>query len=164
MIQKIDQTDNFAGTNNEEIVTWDPKIYATGIKLIDAQHKALVDLTNQLYQAALARDKFLETAFKEAMSRMVEYVRFHFSAENELLERIKYPEWHDHKKQHETLVMQILEAAKSYEEGNKFAPNTFVRTLKDWVFSHIAISDKGYSAYVSEQKKKGLLTDKEIEG
>ena len=163
MTVKNDTTNSSQDTGNMEIVEWGP-MYVTGIELIDVQHKELVKLTNVLYQACMTRDKFLPVAFKEAMSGMVEYVRFHFSAENELLERIKYPDYHDHKKQHETLVRNILEAAKSYDEGNKFIPNNFVRSLRDWVFGHIAISDKNYSAYVSEQKKKGLLTDKDIEG
>ena len=147
--------------NSFEIVQWEAK-YATGIEIIDIQHKKLVDLTNELYRACLSRDASVEEMFKEAMGRMVEYVRYHFSEEQDLLQRINYPDYHDHKKQHDTLVMQILSAAKGYNEGKKFVPNNFVRTLKDWVFGHIAVSDKIYSGYVHEQKKKGLLTDEQL--
>jgi hemerythrin len=44
----------------------------------------------------------------------------------------------------------------------KFVPNNFVRTLKDWVFGHIAVYDKLYRAYVTEQLRKGELTEKEL--
>ena len=160
---KNDAITNVSESNNVQVVEWGP-MYVTGIKLIDGQHKELVNLTNQLYHACMNRDEYLGLVFKDTMGRMVEYVRFHFSAENELLERIGFPDYHDHKKQHETLIKNILAAAKSYDEGNRFMPNIFVHTLKEWVFGHIAISDKNYSAFVSEQKKKGLLSDKEIEG
>ena len=60
-----------------EVVLWDEK-YATGIEVIDAQHKQLVELTNQLYVACIAKPDILQTVFKEAMHKMVEYVHFHF--------------------------------------------------------------------------------------
>jgi hemerythrin len=96
------------------------------------------------------------------MSRMVEYVRFHFSAEQELLLRVKYPGFQEHKKQHDVLVRDILEAVKGYSEGKKFVPNHFVRTLRDWILGHIAHFDKLYASYIVTQKKKGLLSDLEI--
>jgi hemerythrin len=157
------KTNNPEVFDGGEIVSWSDR-YATGIQKIDDQHRQLVILTNNLYKACLQNSKEAETKFKESMSLMVEYVRFHFSDELKILERVKFPGFPEHKKQHETLVKNVLEAAKEYNEGTRYVPNSFVRTLKEWVFSHIAISDKVYSAYIMKQKEKGLLTDKDIEG
>ncbi|MDR2729857.1 MAG: bacteriohemerythrin [Treponema sp.] len=156
-------TDNNTGTGGRDMVVWDEK-YATGIALIDSQHKELFSLTNELFQACLGKEEALEGVFKETMERMVNYVRFHFSAEQELLQRLKYPDYHEHKKQHETLVREILEAVKEYSSGKKFIPNQFVRTLRDWILSHIAVRDKLYAVYIAVQKKKGLLSDLQING
>jgi hemerythrin len=155
-------TDSFLSPSSD-IVVWGEK-YATGIKMIDQQHRELVDLTNNLFHACLEGAQTANPAFMEAMHRMVEYVRFHFGVENGLLERIKFPGAIEHKKLHDTLIKQILEAAAKFKEGQKFVPNHFVRTLKDWVFGHIAIHDKFYAAYAEEQKKKGLLSDQMIKG
>jgi hemerythrin len=155
---KTDNNQITRGNNSAEIVKWGPK-YEVGIKLIDAQHRELVSLTNELYRACIARDDSLGTVFKEAMSTMVKYVRFHFGAENELMKRIEYPNYLAHTKEHKILISKILEAAKDYEKGNKFAPNHFVRTLKEWIFGHIAVSDQIFAVYVSELKKKGNFTD-----
>jgi len=144
-----------------EIVIWDNK-YITGIGLIDHQHKQLVDLTNELYSACHAREEELCDTFKHAMSGMVEYVHFHFSTELELLRKLKFPEYHEHKMMHDTLIQNILTAAKDFNEGKKFVPNHFVRTLKDWIFSHIAIHDKEYALYVKDQIRLGLLTQQFI--
>ena len=144
--------------NSMEIVTWGPK-YATGIASIDKQHKDLVDLTNKLYHACLTRDENIETAFGDAVSRLVEYVRLHFTDELTLLKRINYPRYAEHKEEHDNLVRNILYSAADYEVGKKLVPNQFVRTLKDWIFGHIAVSDQIYSGYVNEQKKKGLLKE-----
>jgi len=165
MINQNDRLGNVHIKKNTEIVIWEDK-YVTGIELIDTQHKKLVELTNQLYLACLAGDEVTSTVFKDAMSRMVEYVRFHFTAELKLLDAINYPDYHNHKKMHDDLVREILDAARDYSEGKKFVPNNFVRTLKDWIFGHIAVYDKIYAAYVADERRKGTLTDrmlKEIE-
>ena len=143
---------------NDEIVVWDPK-YAVGIKLIDDQHRELVNLTNQLFAACKVRSDSINTVFSETMKKMVEYVRFHFTAENSLLEHVRYPDIAEHKNQHDVLIKEILASVKNFNEGNKFVPNTFVRTLKEWIFGHIMVSDKAYSRYILEQKKNGLLKD-----
>ena len=152
---------NALGLNDEEFVKWGEK-YATGIGLIDDQHRRLVILTNQLYHACFAGDEVLGTVFKEAMSRMVEYVRFHFTAEQNLLEKINYPKWAEHKNKHDALVKDILETAKEYNEGRKFVPNHFTRLLRDWVFSHIAVEDHIYAKYIQDQIKKGLLSESQL--
>jgi hemerythrin len=154
-------TDIGIGPASNQIVTWDNKL-ATGIELIDSQHMELVELTNKLYQACISGDD--GAVFKEAMGRMVNYVRFHFGAEQQLLERIRYPDYADHKKQHDTLVKQILNTVKAAGEGKNFVANNFVRTLKEWIFGHIAFADRQYSLYVADQKRKGLLTDQMIAG
>jgi len=144
-------------SDNKDIVSWGPK-YATGVNIIDKQHKELVDLTNKLYHACLNRNEDMDTTFKEAMHRLVEYVRIHFTDEQALLKDIDFPNYAEHKKEHEDLIKDILEASKNYGAGIKLVPNHCVRTLKDWIFSHIAIADKLITRYVKDQKNKGLLT------
>jgi hemerythrin len=158
----INESNHIMGAHkkkNTEVVVWDDK-YATGIEVIDNQHKQLVELTNQLYLACLAGDEVISTVFKDAMGHMVDYVRFHFAAELKLLSAVNYPDYHNHKKMHDDLVHEILGAAKDYSEGKKFVPNNFVRTLRDWIFGHIAVYDKIYAAYVADEIRKGVITEK----
>ncbi|MCL1815112.1 MAG: bacteriohemerythrin [Treponema sp.] len=157
----IAKDDGALGSSNPVLVTWEEK-YVIGIELIDTQHKELLNLTNELYRACLTGEE--GPMFKEIMHRMVEYVRFHFNAEQKLLEKINYPLFLEHKKQHDDMVKSILDAAKDFNEGKKFVANNFVRTLKDWVFGHIALADRKYAAFVDNQKKKGLLTDRMLTG
>ena len=133
---------------NNDLVVWDDG-YRTGIELIDNQHKVLVDLTNKLFQACRGRDgeEELHSAFKTTMGNMVEYVRFHFSAEEDMLRRINYPKFSEHKKQHEALIQMILDSVKDHMSGKPFIPNRFVRNLRDWIFGHIAVSDKDYAIF-----------------
>ena len=146
-----------------QLVSWSDKL-TVDIEIIDMQHKELVNLTNELYRACLITDPTLTAVFKETMSRLVDYVRFHFTTEIEIMERINFPNTQSHKMQHDQLIMQILKAVHDYNRGKKFIPNQFVRTLKDWIFSHVAIYDQEYATFVRTQKNRGLLTDKDIYG
>ena len=149
----------------DEIIVWDAK-YATGVNVIDIQHRQLVKLANELYAACIAKGDKLQSVFKESMKRMVDYVHYHFDAELVLLNKLGYPDYANHKKMHEDLIKKILDAVKDHDDGKKFVPNKFVRTLVDWVFSHIAFYDKQYSLYVAEKIRTGAISPdkmKEIE-
>lgn len=147
------------GDDQEEIliVEWD-KRYSVGIPLIDEQHKALIQNANTLYQGCRAGGDDERTAyFNRAVKSVVDYVTYHFSAEEKMLERIRYPELQRHKKQHETFVQKLLDDVKEYGEGKKFVPNNFVRFLRDWILSHIAVEDTKYARYLMNLKKSGRL-------
>ena len=140
-----------------EIVVWEEK-YNTGIKLIDEQHRELAGLINELYRACRAGEE-VGVAFKAAMSRMVEYVHHHYATEQKFMLKIKYPGYNEHLKEHDVLVKDILGSAKDFNQGKRFVPHHFVRTLRDWLLSHIAVSDKQYAAYFVDQLKKGHKFD-----
>ena len=141
-----------------ELITWDHK-YDTGIEVLDNQHKQLIEMTNELYNACMKGDKLLSDLFKETMHHMVEYVHFHFSAELKFMKSINYPGYHDHKLMHDKLIKDILAAAKDAKDDKKFVPNNFVRILRDWIIGHIAVYDKDYALYVKDQRRLGLITD-----
>ena len=162
-VYKTDPADLLARADSESFIPWNES-FSVGIEFIDKQHKHLFALTNQLYQACRAGGDERYTAFKEAMSRVVEYVRFHFTAEQDLLQRVKYPDYAEHKGEHDKLIMQVIDFTKENSENKRFVPNNFVRFLKEWIVGHIGHNDKMYGFYIAEQKKKGLLSDKDIEG
>ncbi|MDR2795233.1 MAG: hemerythrin family protein, partial [Spirochaetaceae bacterium] len=103
------------------------------------------------------KDAEAKARFKSTIGAMVNYVSEHFSAEERLLQRIKYPAYAEHKREHDSFVKKVLEQVKDFSEGKSFVPNNFVRYLKDWILSHIAMSDKLYSEYIFKLKKEGRL-------
>jgi hemerythrin len=135
-------------------VEWDNR-YSVGIPLIDDQHKELIRLTNELYKSCLAGEETAKTNFMAAVKGTVDYVKYHFGVEEKLLQNVKYPEFAEHKKAHEEFVKHILGEVQDFQDGKKFVPNVFVRYLKDWILSHIAVADRKYSAYILNLKKQG---------
>jgi hemerythrin len=152
----MQRKNEFPIEESKVLVEWDDK-YSVRIPFIDEQHKQLIALTNELYRACLSGGEAAKAQFKETARGVVDYINYHFSAEEKMMETIAYPEIAEHKKEHETLVKQIVEDVKRFEEGSRFVPNTFVRTLKDWILAHIAVSDTRYSEYIMGLKKQGAL-------
>ncbi|MDR2434120.1 MAG: bacteriohemerythrin [Treponema sp.] len=138
------------------LVEWDNR-YSVGIQLIDDQHKKLIEMTNTLYKGCLEGDEAARSYFMETIHETVDYVKYHFSAEEKLLGNVKYPELAEHKREHEDFVKKVLEEVGTFQSGKKFVPNVFVRFLKDWVLTHIAVQDKKYAQYILNLKKQGLL-------
>jgi hemerythrin len=143
-------------SNNSVIVEWDNR-YLIGIPLMDEQHKELIRLTDTLYESCLQGDDAAQASFREAIRVAVDYVKFHFSAEEQILKNINYPDFAAHKKAHKEFAKEILWEVSDFEEGKKFVPNVFVRFLRDWILTHIAMMDKNYSRYIHELKKKDAL-------
>jgi hemerythrin len=140
----------------DNFVDWDDR-YSLGIPLIDAQHKRLIVITNDLHFACQASDGKLDERFKEAVHNAVAYVQYHFSTEEKIMEKVKYPDFAKHKKEHNDFVKEILTKVKEFEKGNIFVPISFVIYLRDWVLTHIAITDIKMAAFILEMKKAGKL-------
>ncbi|MGP1594811.1 MAG: bacteriohemerythrin [Treponema sp.] len=127
-------------------VTWDTS-YDLGIEVIDKQHKHLVNLMNQLYNACLDDKGVLDETFKSVMKELVDYVVFHFKDEEKIMEAINYAGLKAHKQTHERFIKEILTSVQAYQNGKQLVPNTFVRFLRDWLFNHILVDDKDWSRH-----------------
>ena len=84
-------------------ITWDSS-YEVGIEIVDKQHRHLVDLTNELYNACIGERDELDQKFKDVMKELVEYVMVHFRDEEKIMEGIRYPKFKEHKQKHEDFV------------------------------------------------------------
>ena len=65
---------------------WGEEFYA-GIGTVDEQHHALVDLFNRLSSSLTEREGAGEAAVQLAYSQLIDYTKYHFSAEEDLMQR-----------------------------------------------------------------------------
>ena len=129
-----------------DFVSWDSS-YDVKIEIVDKQHRHLVALMNELYNACLGEKGALEQKFRDVMKELVDYVLVHFKDEERIMEAINYPKLKEHQQKHQDFVKTMLGSVNAYTSGKQFVPNTFVRFLRDWLFNHILIEDKELSRY-----------------
>jgi hemerythrin len=132
-----------------------------GVKIIDDQHKGLLDFVNDLYSHSTGNEKEERLYFKEVIQQAVEYIKTHFATEEKFMIATKYPGYAAHKKTHDSFTLTVIDSVKEYETGKRLVLEKFARFLKDWVLSHIAIEDKQYSDYfwkIATRKADGKLS------
>ena len=150
-------------TEEQSYISWDDR-FSVGIPLIDNQHKKLIDMTNMLYNACRSDLASAKEQFKNTVQEAVAYVKYHFSMEEQIMEKTAYPEFAAHKKLHIEFVQQLLANIADFQSGKKFVPNNFVRFLREWVLSHIAIVDSKVGSYIVGLQAKGQLGKITIKG
>ena len=140
----------------ENIITWQ-KGYSVRLALIDEQHMNLVRLTNKLFHGCLDGRDSAKDAFREAIRETVDYVGYHFSTEEKLMERVAYPELKQHKQEHINFIREVLKQLEEFNAKKISAPMAFVYFLKDWTLHHIAVSDRKMGDYFLMLQKSGAL-------
>jgi len=141
----------------QTLITWETR-FAVGVKIIDEQHKKLIDIINDLYIGScnaleIQSPEENEKAFKTAISAAVEYIQVHFTTEEKLMAEYNYPEYSAHKSKHEDFVQQVRQTVNRFETGYPQVTMAFVSFLRDWLLEHIVITDKVLATYL---RNKGV--------
>jgi hemerythrin len=132
-----------------------------GIKLIDDQHKGLLELVNEVFNHSTGNERAEREYFKEVIGQAVDYVKVHFATEEKYLLALKFPDYEEHKKAHNDFVLAIVKSVRDFEAGKRMVLINFTRFLKDWVLGHIAVMDVKYSEYfkkIASRKADGTLS------
>jgi hemerythrin len=127
------------------LIEWSPKM-SVGIASIDADHRKLVTLVNDLYEAMSIGEgsKVLERVLKE----LIEYTRTHFVREETLFRTHGYEHEAEHKAQHDKLLQTVDDLKRRVDAGERVSPVATGQFLKQWLTEHIMGSDMAYSAFL----------------
>ncbi len=124
---------------------WDDQ-YSVNVWEMDEQHKKLVTMLNDLFEAMLS-GKGRETLGK-VLTGLISYTRIHFAAEEELMKKNGFPEYPIHKKEHDALTQKVLELDKRFRTSTVSITVETGNFLKDWLTHHILHSAKKYGQYL----------------
>jgi len=122
---------------------------SVGIEEIDQQHKKLVSLIDDLYQA-MSKGKGkeeLEIIFKE----LFDYVKTHFFAEEKLMFVHHYDGYEGHKREHQKFVEQLKKYKEKFDQGDRKVAIEVSKFLKEWLINHIMKTDQQYAPYLKER-------------
>ena len=140
----------------KDIVMWQ-NTYSVRIRLIDEQHKHLILLTNKLFTSCLGDRERSKRTFLTTIREAVDYVGYHFSTEEKLMERVNYPGYRKHKQEHVDFVREVFRQLEEYNTGKSTAPLSFVYFLRDWILYHVAVSDRQMGDHFLHMHRSGEL-------
>lgn len=124
--------------------------FVTGVTEIDRQHRWLVNLTNALYETLNNLDD-QAPPIGETLERLVDYTVNHFVLEEELFQRLGYPETKAHKAEHDAFTKKVVDLLLRHEAGEEVTEDT-AKLLKGWLTHHILKVDKAYVSFFAERK------------
>ncbi|QQS35451.1 MAG: bacteriohemerythrin [Ignavibacteriales bacterium] len=127
------------------LIAWNEK-YSVGINSIDAQHKRLVDYTNQLHDA-MASGKAKEK-IPSILENLVRYTKDHFAYEEKVMDSNKYPGYLKQKMEHDSLTKQVTKFKDDMLAGKISLSIEVMEFLKGWLINHISGSDKLYTQFL----------------
>ncbi len=131
-------------------VSWREDL-ATGIEAVDNDHKKLLTLMNNLQTAVYYPTG--EAFERQALTELVDYTKYHFEREEQMMRENGYPDYEPHKRQHEEMIAKVGEFLAAYEKDRENTIDELTQFLKAWLFSHIAGTDQKYAPYL---KGKGV--------
>ncbi len=127
---------------------WNERLL-TGVRECDEQHKKLVSIINELYEA-MKQGKGKEIIDK-ILKELADYAHYHFDTEERLMTRYGYPDLPAHKKEHEDFKKKVKEFIDKKARGEVTLSVEIMNFLRDWLFHHIMEIDKKYGPFLSQK-------------
>lgn len=130
------------------LITW-KDAYCVGVGEIDAQHKQLVGMINDLHEAMI--DGRGRAAVEGTLEKLIAYTRVHFAAEERLMQTHGYPGYEEHKAKHDTMTAKVTELQQKYEAGHMAITIEVSNFLQGWLDKHILGTDMLYAKHLQER-------------
>lgn len=131
------------------LMTWTDKL-SVGVGVLDDDHKKLVGMVNELYDAMQAGHG--RESLGRILNALVQYTKVHFAREEKFFAQTGYPASVAHKHEHDALTKQVLDVQQKYNSGAAATLSLDVmHFLKNWLVNHIQGSDQKYRAHLNEK-------------
>jgi hemerythrin len=130
-----------------EKVQWNDSL-SVGVKLIDEQHKMLIQRLNEISKAIDSRQGPREIV--RTLTFLIEYTHFHFSTEEKHMKANSYPGLEHHMAQHEEFKVTLANLENDVvEEGATYILADSLDTfLVNWLIKHISGVDLEFGMFL----------------
>jgi hemerythrin-like metal-binding protein len=128
---------------------WSPA-YAVGVPRIDVDHMRLFGLAEDMHRA------MLEGKSKEILdgllAQLVDYTCYHFAREERLMERVLYPGYLAHRREHDELRASVRAMRARAASGEITMTIEVMQFLVEWLKRHIVASDRRIGEYMEANR------------
>ena len=130
------------------LMHWTPAM-SVGIPELDADHRVLIKVINQLADNADNTDR--AKVLRQCFYALLRYTEFHFTREEQVMEACGFPAIDHHKHEHRVFTERMRELARRFDDDEVLAVDIvndqLFSYLKDWLNHHILIQDLAYRRY-----------------
>jgi len=135
--------------DKSDLITWS-NTFSCGIKLIDDQHRHLVNLVNEMYRHIPGNGKQELEYFVDIIQEADNYTKVHFETEEKIMKATGFPGFTEHQNEHKKFIAIVTKNFTDSAQGKRVSLCSFTKFLKEWILAHIAVMDKQYFVYLKK--------------
>jgi hemerythrin-like metal-binding protein len=135
------------------LFVWDQN-YNTGVDVIDNDHRKLVELINDLYEAM--QDGTGGALLLPIFSALKHYTESHFSREESLMIQHSIPGLDEHCREHQIMVDKLENLEKRHRKGEAAISIQTLKFLRDWLTNHICVVDQNMAGQIQNKLASSL--------
>ncbi len=124
---------------------WESRL-TVGIKQFDDHHKELIRIISELRESKKNGENHVY--LKNLLFELISYTKYHFTAEERIMEKHNYPELNSHRLEHQNLTRQVENFLDVYSNERNNLDEQLFEFLKKWLFDHILETDKKLGEYL----------------
>ncbi|MCX7592090.1 MAG: bacteriohemerythrin [Kiritimatiellae bacterium] len=129
------------------------KDLATGLRVIDAQHRQYFARVARLQNACLSCDP--DDEIERALDFVTDYAEFHFATEERLMDKHDYPGASGHKRKHEGFRREVAQLRERFKKaGSNQIRLELTGMLVDWLRNHIPTVDAKLVEFIRSKTEK----------
>jgi len=125
------------------LFVWDNSC-KTGITEIDQDHKRLVNLINDLYEAM--QDGSGGALLLPIFSALKHYTATHFTNEEQLMVECDAPDQEKHVQEHKLMMAKLADLESRHRKGEAAISLQTLSFLRDWLKNHICVVDQAMAS------------------
>ena len=129
-------------------IAWDDK-YLIGIKEFDDDHKLLVELMGEIYDAFLSCNPGGRKP-QEVLDTLTAYTVGHFGSEEKWMRDCDYPRREQHVLEHKAFMLRLSELRQNFREGASHLTLDVISFLRVWLLTHISSTDYDLGVFQRE--------------
>jgi methyl-accepting chemotaxis protein len=141
---KVDSA-HAASSGDRPFFEWSDSL-SVGVAGMDDQHKRFFRFINELHQA-MKQGKGTGV-MGSILDELANYTKYHFAAEEVLLEKHKHVDLPLQKEAHRRFEAKVAEFQNRYAGGDRAVILETMNVVRDWLVNHIQKMDKKYGPYV----------------
>jgi len=121
----------------------------TGNRLIDDDHRKLVDFVNAFFQSM--QDDRDSGSISKAINELIAFTAEHFRHEEAEMGRIRYVAALAHESEHSKLLQQLVELKEMLDAGGRMNNSAVADFLSRWLRDHILAADMKLAAVLKQK-------------
>lgn len=135
------------------------RLYSVGHPALDAQHRKLFVLINDLVGLQQADDTAKRQAVIDTLPKLGKYAERHFKSEELLMARAHADNLDAHREKHAALLAQVQQLQRDIDKGKQPPFHELLLFLRYWLAEHILVTDKRYAPVMAKLLIDGELSE-----